>query len=476
MSSPRQLAYKDRFVWYLQQVVSSIFDDCDDFDDRYVFPDMDTRVPLVIFLSQRQWTTLYSAVLTGADLSYPNTSHDVEYLFLQTVICPMNELCQAIADCILNSEATQAALIQFLADNGLSGGVGDPSAPISDGSLEENLLPDGYVCTDDKAFGMALAVVDAINEATTEVLQAIEIVTNPIEIAAELGDNIPGIGMIASAGDTAAWIQDSAKEGYDLAWSTVVRDELACLLWCEFKWDCELSLDTIWDIYLGASEASPPTGVTLEEWLAWLVLLPFTAALSTVATISLLGLLAMRYGSSFGDFALGIRSLEMVMQLAADDSSSDWSIVCDPCSPTWCYEWSVGLGNLSDWTAYNSGDGPRATLSGSGWGIGPIPSHDHLVQIYIPTFAPARLITHVEMAVTVVPTQNYAVRMPDVSGSEYAAGCVGGTPSPCIVLPDTNGTGFWLGVSNAGFVLYTGHITSIHIEGEGVNPFGADNC
>lgn len=332
MASPRQLAYKDRFVWHLEEIISSIFDDCDDFTDRYVFPDMTTRVPMVMYLSQEQFTTLYSAVMTGADLTYPDTNQDVEYLFLQMLMCPMSQLCAALADCLLTNEATRNALLQALAEMGNYGGIGDGEAPLSDGSLASNLLPDGYSCTDDKAYGMALAVVEAINDATTEVLQAIEVVTNPMELAAELGDNVPGVGILSSAGDVARWIQNTAKEEYDLAWSTVVRDELACALWCEFKGACSLSYDDIWGIYLSKSNTVPPTSVQLFDWLAWLILLPFVGATSTVATISLLGLLAMRYGGSFGDFVLGIRSMELVINLAQDDSSSDWSIVCDPCN------------------------------------------------------------------------------------------------------------------------------------------------
>lgn len=351
MSSIRQLAWKDRAVWLLEQAVSNQWDDCSDFVEPYIFPDMETKVPLVLYLSQTEWTTLYSAVMTGADLSYPLTSHEVELLFLQTVICPMNQICAALIDCLQNDEDTWSALQTLLANNGITGGVGDPNQPMDDDVLGGNLLPAGYTCTDDKAFGMALAVVNAINDATTEVLQAIEILTNPVELAAELGDNIPGVGALSSAGDVARWIQDAAKEGYDLAWSATIRDELACLLWCEFKGDCELSFDSIWDVYLGAADVAPPSSVLLTDWLAWLILLPFTASLSTVATISLLGLLAMRYGGSFGDFQLGIRSMEMVINLAQDDSSSDWSTVCDACDDSWCHEFDFSIDD-GGWYGY----------------------------------------------------------------------------------------------------------------------------
>ena len=354
MASPRRLAFRDRSVWELEQVVSAIFDDCDGLTDPYTFPDMTTRIPFVMLLSQAEFTTLYSAVLTGADLTYPNRSHDVENLFLQIVNCPMSEFCAAMINCLQNNPDTLAALLQLLSEQGYTGGVGDPSAPLSETITGQNLLPAGYVCTDDNAFGMALALVNSINDATTEVLQAIEILTNPVEIAAELGDNIPGVGALSSAGDVARWIQDAAQEAYELAWSTVIRDELACLLWCEFKGGCSLTFDSIWNVYLSAAGIAPPPGVLLTDWLAWLIALPFTASLSTVASVSLLGLLAMRYGGSFGDFQLGIQSLETVINLAQDDSSPDWATVCDPCLASWCHEFDFTVDDGGWYAAYDS--------------------------------------------------------------------------------------------------------------------------
>lgn len=343
MASPRRLAFKDRSVWELEQVVSAIFDDCDGFTNRFVFPDMTTRVPLVLELSQEEWTTLYSAILTGADLSYPNSSHDVENLFLQSVNCPMTQFCAAMIDCFQNDPDVWATMLTLLSENGVTGGVGDPTAPLSDDVLGGNLLPAGYTCTDDKAFGMALAVVESIHATTSEVLQAIEVLTNPAEIASELADNIPGVGLLSTAGDIARWIQNSADEQYQLAWSIPIRDELACLIWCAFKDDCVLNMDRIWDVYMGAADVTPPQGVLLTDWLAWLITLPFVASLSTVASVSLLGLLALRYGGRFGNFGLGIQSLATVMDLAQDDTSSQWSTVCDACVFEWCHEFDFTI-------------------------------------------------------------------------------------------------------------------------------------
>lgn len=485
MASPRQLAYRDRFVWHLEEIISSIFDDCDDFTDRYVFPDMTTRVPMVMYLSQEQFTTLYSAVLTGADLSYPEKNQDVEYLFLQMLMCPMSQLCQAIADCLLNSEATRDALNQALTELGLTGGVGDPSAPLSETITGANLLPAGYTCTDDKAFGMALAVVEAINDATMEVLQAIEILTNPVEIAAELGDNIPGIAALWSAGDIARWVQNSAHEAYVLAWSTTIRDELACLLWCDFKGGCSLTYDSIFGVYLAAANVSPPASIKLIDWLAWLIALPFVASLSTVATISLLGLLAMRYGGSFGDFQLGIRSMETVINLAQYDSSSDWSTVCDPCLASWCHEFDFTVDDGGWFTGY---DACRELFVGTysagvGWIATHLPGASGCSSNYKACFAHftiAASITKMEITYSmdyVSTPAGYNLFKP-IPGADEAIPQQDETDNVLTWNGDVSATDLYVQLYPAFNQGDVGSATlkKVRIWGYGYNPFGSSNC
>lgn len=330
-AGPRELAYKDRFVWELEQTVSTIFDDCDGLTDRFVFPDMSTRVPMILYLSQTEFTTLYSAVLTGADLTYPNTSHDVENLFLQMVTCTMNQLCEALADCILNDSVVSEALNQWASENEIGTGAGNVDAPLGDEILEQDMMSPDQICNNDHIFGLSYAVVDAIHESTVEVLQAIELLTNPLEIASELGDNFPGAAILFSAADIAGWMQNTAAEAYDSAWSTVVRDELACLFFCAMQTDCNLSLARVKEQYLLASGAAPPMGESLEEWLFWLVNVVAPTPLSTVATISLMGVLAMEFGGRWGPFKVGIRSLATVVALAKDDEDSNWDILCTAC-------------------------------------------------------------------------------------------------------------------------------------------------
>ena len=362
--SPRKLSFRDRFIWELEQTVLARFDTFDDFTERFVFPDLTTQVPLVLYLSQEEFTKLYSAVLTGADLTYPDQSHDIEYLYLQMVALPMAQLCTTIADCIDNSSDVSIAINQWLQNNGYGTGGSNPPQPLPPGVTGTTMLPPGYSCTNDAAYGMSLAVVNAIHDATLEVLQLIEILTNPLELAATMADNIPGAAVLTAGVELVAWIQDTAKENYDLSWSTVVRDELACLIWCDMLDGCELSFDTIWDIYVAETDAPTPPEDDLLSWLEWLVGLSFGTDTETVAIISLMGLIMMRWGGKFGQFTLGIRSLDMVIKLAEDETSNDWSIVCPSCGPQWCsfQDWSI---DEQGWA--KGGGAPAGIYDDPGW-------------------------------------------------------------------------------------------------------------
>ena len=68
-ASPRPLAYVDRHVYELEGIVSERFEEFDKLSDRFIFPDLTTQVNFVLSLNQTEWKKLYTAVLTGADLS-----------------------------------------------------------------------------------------------------------------------------------------------------------------------------------------------------------------------------------------------------------------------------------------------------------------------------------------------------------------------------------------------------------------------
>lgn len=294
-----------------------------------------TKMLLLSVLDPIGWTTRYIGDADKVTVERWRTDAMAQLILS---VCG-DEVCEVIANAIENCEDVQAALNAFAAQQGWSATTGDIDHVLPVSVRAGNLLPDDYTCDSDHRYGMAVGLVDAIHQATLEVFEAIEVATNPLELAAEVSDNVPFWEIAATGADIILWIQETMYDAYIAAWSTTVRDAIACELWCAMAstGDCYLSFDTIFDVYIDASFSSVPdiTDGALT-WLAWLWALPLTAALPTVKIASLMGLLAIRYGGGFGPFTLGVRSFETTVRLLEDDTNEDWDILCDVCPDPDC--------------------------------------------------------------------------------------------------------------------------------------------
>ncbi|MCK5603069.1 hypothetical protein KAR91_14390, partial [Candidatus Pacearchaeota archaeon] len=146
--------------------------------------------------------------------------------------CYMTNFCEQVAACIAESSDVQENLVTWSVANNGTGGVGDPDNVLPESVREENLLPEEFTCDNDHRYGMAVGIVQAIHDATLEVFEKIEILTNPVELAAEIADNVPVVEAAGVAAEVILWVQETAYELYIAAWSDVVKDTIACEIFC----------------------------------------------------------------------------------------------------------------------------------------------------------------------------------------------------------------------------------------------------
>lgn len=78
MPNLRRLAYRDRYVWLLTQTSTGGESDL----PPIAFAN-DTPTDVLLSLTGNEFNTVLSALLTGADLSYPEKSHEVVWTFLK---------------------------------------------------------------------------------------------------------------------------------------------------------------------------------------------------------------------------------------------------------------------------------------------------------------------------------------------------------------------------------------------------------
>jgi len=84
MPLPRKLAYRDRYVRLLTQTMSGGSSVLPPFQ----FPASGAG-EFIVSLTEAEWVKLFSAVMTGADLSYPDESHEVVWSLLRNLEYPV---------------------------------------------------------------------------------------------------------------------------------------------------------------------------------------------------------------------------------------------------------------------------------------------------------------------------------------------------------------------------------------------------
>lgn len=84
MPPVRRLAYRDRFVWNLIQEISGGTSS----NPPLSFSPSEQTVFTVSF-NQTEWNEVFSALMNGADLTYPEKSHEVVWHLLRQVEYPM---------------------------------------------------------------------------------------------------------------------------------------------------------------------------------------------------------------------------------------------------------------------------------------------------------------------------------------------------------------------------------------------------
>lgn len=123
MPETRELAYNDRFVRYLIQVLSDRFDNTPEFP-ALPFVDRTSRIPLVYRVNQDEYTQILSAIMTGGDLAFPDISHELELIWtLPDGYEPEEDFC-------LDYETSDSDIITFY-----------PQNP----HTEPGVVPDGYL-------------------------------------------------------------------------------------------------------------------------------------------------------------------------------------------------------------------------------------------------------------------------------------------------------------------------------------------
>jgi hypothetical protein len=244
--------------------------------------------------------------------------------------------CDDVADCIETSEAVQEAIAQQIANNPSNQTtVYETSVYGAPLTAAQRTAPSATPpdCDLDVLFAMCTAIIDQIHTNNQDFLEILEAASNPTERARNVISAIPVVGLlpIDEAIEFIDQLVEEIQENYDAQWTTSIRDELRCALFCKAKeaTDCIITFDMIVSIFEDRlNYYLDPAAVAAA--LVQYFLLSTWAGSTVVDIMSLIQVAFWREASNW--LGVNIRTLQIVARLVIDNPDPDWEILCTDCA------------------------------------------------------------------------------------------------------------------------------------------------
>lgn len=294
--------------------------------------DPDEKIDIVINLSMNEYLSLANTIDVGRDIAYGDNS--IEIWFIWVRMLKTMSICQSILECIETDTDIQDAIAQY--------GIGttpEETAPENIGNLARLLIDNRAGCDNDIVFGMCIGLVELLDSVSTRILSVFQQAVSP---AGRIGDMIEAIPLVGElpVDDifqfTEAMMNDISG-GYDASYDTLLRNEIACILFCMAEDDCELSLEDARDVYSTLLAQSIDTSSVLAFFVSMIA--NVYSGTATVYGLHLLILEIMIFGGRVQ--MMDVDRLTNAVLAMFNDPDSDWTIVCDACTSTDIITWDT---------------------------------------------------------------------------------------------------------------------------------------
>lgn len=272
--------------------------------------------------------------------------------------------CEELAACMQPLLDAQTTAIMQNITNLQQYGTETPGVPMTPEQLAANIAAGSNPgCDLDILWAQCLAIVQFTNRAITDTLEKVEVAANVVELAELIGE-IPILGWAAELSGTSLvveaidYFQEAIAESYSGQYTEAVEVELACQLFCICRSDCVISVDRLYDMTAGNLGSLIPSDIgDLVDLIEIVAGIDFDG--SEVVDVCFF----FAWGTAklaqffFGD-ALASTTLNLLVELAVDDASADWLLLCD-CGSDWNYQ----LDSTTDpvWVTF-------APIEGATWG------------------------------------------------------------------------------------------------------------
>jgi len=192
-------------------------------------------------------------------------------------------------------------------------------------------------CDYDILWAQSLALVQFTNRAIEDVFEAIESASNVVELT-DVIESLPLVQYVSNflgidfANDLVNYYQEAVQEGYLAQYTETLEQELACAVFCAANSGCAITVDLLYDVFYSRVIAIVPDNPT--DALELLALLAGISINSTTV-VDLMFWFAWA-GAKLVSFFISktlanLLSLQQLLNLAVNDASDDWIILCENC-------------------------------------------------------------------------------------------------------------------------------------------------
>lgn len=329
--------YSSQYPYPLNRVLTDGGDFCKPFtigDPTNVNPGVDNFY--IICCTPDEMSKIQSAIEVGAPIAYPDFYSDVFQLMEQAIQFPNSfegaacvDLCQLIINCINDTPELQQLIAQTSIGAPINGSTGQNSQ-----LLLSEIINNPSGCDNDHLFGMTTGLVDLLDDVGKNILSRLQASANPSGRIGDIIEAIPGIGELP-VDDIFQFVESALEDienGYDAAYTAVLRNDLRCGLFCIAQDDCTLTLEEARDFYVDQL-GLPFDFVSVLDFInnindnAWL-------GDATVYVMHLIVLQMLIFGGNVTGF--DVDKLLQIVQSMFNDPDSDWMTLCNDCE-TLCY-------------------------------------------------------------------------------------------------------------------------------------------
>lgn len=325
--------------------------------------DPDEKVKVSLDISLNEYVIIASAIDSGRDISFSDQSIAVWDLWI-TILSSLN-FCQDVADCITDPSSPAYEAVVNIASEQSQNAIRDYAQSLNTSDLTGNSNP---TCDKDILFGQCLQLVEYMDTINKDVLEIIEVATNPVEGVASVVGSISGVDESNADAflEWVAFIQQSIEDNYDAQITQSYLEARACEIFCvAVNNNCSIDPTTLFNIWRDRLNSQLQIDNLIGEAILYLISGVWTG--EEIADFMFFSQLAFRsmWGYIVGETAYN--DIDFRLKMFANDPNPDWALLCPTCVIEW--EWDSDFTNSQNiWlpriltSPPNSGN-PQATWS-----------------------------------------------------------------------------------------------------------------